>query len=81
LIWQAGSLKNYQNTIFGQLLAIIEKNGKSFGKLQASALTWEFICTPGQENLNFLQVKKREMTGKTKNIVSIEALCILERHC
>jgi hypothetical protein len=37
LVWQAGSLENYQ-TQFGQLLAIIEKNGKSFGKLQASAL-------------------------------------------
>ncbi len=29
-------------------------------------LAWEFICTPGQENLDFLQVKKREMTGKTE---------------
>jgi hypothetical protein len=38
LVWQAGSLENYQNRIFGQLLAIIEKNGKSFGKLQALAL-------------------------------------------
>ncbi len=28
-------------------------------------LAWEFICKPGQENLDFLQVKKREMTGST----------------
>jgi hypothetical protein len=27
---------------------------------------WEFICKPGWENLDFLQVKKIEMTGKTK---------------
>ncbi len=26
-------------------------------------LAWEFICKPGQENLDFLQVKKSEMTG------------------
>ncbi len=44
-------------------------------------LVWEFICKPGRENLDFLQVKKSEMTGNTKNIVSIEVLCILERHC
>ncbi len=42
---------------------------------------WEFICKQGWENLDFLQVKKIEMTGKTKNIVRIEVLCILERHC
>ncbi len=29
-------------------------------------LVWEFICMPGRENLDFLQVKKREMTGKKK---------------
>ncbi len=29
-------------------------------------LAWEFICKPGQENLDFLQVKKSEMTRKTK---------------
>ncbi len=44
-------------------------------------LAWEFICKPGRENLHFLQVKKSEMTGKTKNIVCIEVVCILERHC
>ncbi len=44
-------------------------------------LAWEFICKPGQENSDFLQVKKSEMTTKTKNIVCIEVLCILERHC
>ncbi len=44
-------------------------------------LAWEFICKPGRENLDFLQVKKSEMTGKTKNIVCNEVLCIVERHC
>ncbi len=45
-------------------------------------LAWEFICKPGRENLDFLQVKKSEMIGKTKkNIVCIEVLYILERHC
>ncbi len=29
-------------------------------------LAWDFICKPGQENLDFLQVEKSEMTGKTK---------------
>jgi hypothetical protein len=29
-------------------------------------LAWEFICKPGREFLDFLQVKKSEMTGKTK---------------
>ncbi len=29
-------------------------------------LAWEFICKPGQKNLDFLQVKKSEITGKTK---------------
>ncbi len=44
-------------------------------------LAWVFICKSGQENLDFLQVKKSEMTGKTKKNVCIEVLCILERHC
>ncbi len=35
---------------------------------------WEFRGKPGRENLDFLQVKKSEMTGKTKNIVCIEVL-------
>jgi hypothetical protein len=35
--------------------------GKEYVKL-----AWEFICKPGQENLDFLQVKKTEMTQKTK---------------
>ncbi len=42
---------------------------------------WEFVCKPGRENLDFLQAKKSEMTGKTKNIECIEVLCIRERHC
>ena len=50
--------------------------GKEYVKL-----AWEFICMRGRESLDFLQVKKREMTGKTKNIECIEVLCILERHC
>ena len=52
----------------------------SFGKDYVK-LAWDFICKPGWENLDFLQVKKSEMTRKTKNIVCIEVLCILERHC
>jgi hypothetical protein len=55
---------------------IIMSCGKEYVKL-----AWEFICKPDRENLDFLQVKKSEMTGKTKNIVWIEVLCILERHC
>ncbi len=35
--------------------------GKEYVKL-----AWEFICKPGWENLDFLQVKKIEMTGKKK---------------
>ncbi len=49
--------------------------GKEYVKL-----AWEFICKPGQENLDFLQEKKSEMTQKTKHIVYIEVRCILERH-
>jgi hypothetical protein len=63
------------------LLIMLEINimlscGKEYVKL-----AWEFICKPGRENLDFLQVKKSETTGKTKYIVCIEVLCILERHC
>jgi hypothetical protein len=29
-------------------------------------VAWDFICKPGWENLDFLQVKKMEMTQKTK---------------
>jgi hypothetical protein len=50
--------------------------GKEYVKL-----AWEFTCKPERENLDFLQVKKSEMTGKTKQIICIEVLCILERHC
>ncbi len=50
--------------------------GKEYVKL-----VWEFICKPGRENLDFLQVKKSKMTGKTKKNVCIEVLCILEIHC
>ncbi len=44
-------------------------------------LAWEFICKPGREKLDFLQVKKSEMRGVEKNIICIEVLRILERHC
>ncbi len=37
----------------------------SCGK-EYETLAWEFICKPGQENLDLLRVKKSEMTGKTK---------------
>jgi hypothetical protein len=40
---------------------IILSCGKEYVKL-----AWEFICKPGRENLDFLQAKKSEMTGKTK---------------
>ena len=40
---------------------IILSCGKEYVKF-----AWEFICKPGRENLDFLQVKKSEMTGKTK---------------
>ncbi len=40
---------------------IILSCGKEYAKL-----VWEFICKPGQENLDFLQVKKSEMTRKTE---------------
>jgi hypothetical protein len=52
----------------------------SFGK-EYVKFAWEFICKPGWENLDFLQVKKSEMTGKTIFFVCIEVLCILKRHC
>jgi hypothetical protein len=38
---------------------IILSCGKEYVKL-----AWEFICKPGRENLDFLQVKKIEMTRK-----------------
>ncbi len=40
---------------------IILSCGKEYVKL-----AWEFICKPGRENLDFLQVKKSKMTKKTK---------------
>ncbi len=54
-------------------ISIMLSCGKEYVKL-----AWEFICKPGRENLDFLQVKKSEMTGKTKNIICIEVLSILE---
>ncbi len=45
---------------------IILTCGKEYVKL-----AWEFICKPGQENLDFLQVKKSEMTGMTKKILYV----------
>ncbi len=40
---------------------IILSCGKEYVKF-----VWEFICKPGRENFDFLQVKKIEMTQKTK---------------
>ncbi len=40
--------------------------GKEYVKLAR-----ELICKPGQENLDFLQVKKSEMSGKTKKILHV----------
>jgi hypothetical protein len=40
---------------------IMLRCGKEYVKL-----AWEFICKPGWENLDLLQVKKSEMTKKTK---------------
>ncbi len=40
---------------------IVLSCGKEYVKL-----AWEFICKPGRENLDFLQVKKSVMTGNTK---------------
>ncbi len=57
-------------------ITIMLSCGKEYVKL-----AYEFICKPGRENLDFLQVKKSEITRKTKIIVCIEVLCILERHC
>ena len=42
-------------------IKIMLSRGKKYAKL-----AWEFICKPGRKNLDFLQVKKSEMTGKTK---------------
>ncbi len=42
-------------------ITIMLSCGKEYVKL-----AWEFICKPGRENLDLLQVKKSEMTKKTK---------------
>jgi hypothetical protein len=42
--------------------------GKEYVKL-----AWESICKPGQENLDFLQVKKSEMTGKKKKLYVLKS--------
>ena len=47
---------------------IILSCGKEYVKL-----AWEFICKPGWENLDFLQVKKSEMTGKTKKLYVLKS--------
>ncbi len=38
LVWQAGRLETYQNTILGLFSATMKKHGKSFGRLQELAL-------------------------------------------
>ncbi len=40
---------------------IILSCGKEYVKF-----AWEFACKPGQENLDFLHLKKIEITQKTK---------------
>ena len=42
--------------------------GKEYVKL-----AWKFICKPGWKNLDFLQVKKSEMTGKTKKLYVLKS--------
>ncbi len=54
---------------------IILSCGKEYVKL-----AWVFICKPGQETLDFLQVKKVKWLERFF-FVCIEVLCILERHC
>ncbi len=48
--------------------------GKEYVKL-----AWEFICKPGRENLDFLQVKKSEMTWKTKKYCMYWTALYLEK--
>ncbi len=48
LVWQAGRLKTYQNTIIDLFSAIMKKNGKSFGRLQAPALLQSKTLTKTQ---------------------------------
>ncbi len=43
MVWQAGRLETYQNTILGLFSAIMKKNGKSFGRLQALALVYNTV--------------------------------------
>ncbi len=57
-------------------ITIMLSCGKEYVKL-----AWEFICKPGQENLDFLQMKKSETSRKDKKIICIEVLCLRERHC
>jgi hypothetical protein len=49
-----------------QLLQIMVGNNIIFSCGKEYVKAWEFICKPGQGNLDFLQVMKSEMTGKTK---------------
>jgi hypothetical protein len=46
LVWQAGRLETYQNTILGLFSVIIKKNRKSFGRLEASASV-DSLLQPG----------------------------------
>ncbi len=55
------------------LLITVEINimlscGKEYVKL-----AWKFICKPGRENLDFLQVKKSELTRKTKKLYVLKS--------
>jgi hypothetical protein len=49
-----------QMLLFTVGINIMLSCGKEYVKL-----AWEFICKPGRANLDFSQVKKSEMTGKT----------------
>ncbi len=48
------------------LLITVGKNIMLSCGIEYVKLAWEFICKPGWENLDILQVKKSEMTGKTQ---------------
>ncbi len=55
---------------------IILSCGKEYVKF-----AWEFSCKPGREDLDFLHLKKTEVTQKPNIIVHIDVLCILEDIC
>ena len=58
-VWAIRLINQKQLLLVMVGINIILRYGNEYVKL-----AWEFICKPGQENLDFLQVKKSEMTGK-----------------